>query len=74
MSELANLQTRSLLRLARPHFPVAGLLLFVFGAMWAVLWGAPFSLPRLLLGYLIVLPAHLSVSFSNDYFDSAALR
>jgi 1,4-dihydroxy-2-naphthoate octaprenyltransferase len=74
MSEPANSQTRSLLRLARPHFPVAGLLLFVFGAMWAVLLGAPLSLPRLLLGYLIVLPAHLSVSFSNDYFDTEVDR
>jgi 1,4-dihydroxy-2-naphthoate octaprenyltransferase len=33
------------------------------------LLGSPFSLPRMLLGYLILLPAHLSVSYSNDYFD-----
>jgi 1,4-dihydroxy-2-naphthoate octaprenyltransferase len=58
-----------LMRLARPHFLIAGLVLFVFGASWAILLGAPFSLPRLLLGYLVVLPAHLSVSYSNDYFD-----
>jgi 1,4-dihydroxy-2-naphthoate octaprenyltransferase len=57
------------MRLARPHFLLAGLALFVFGASWAILLGAPFSLPRLLLGYLVFLPAHLSVSFSNDYFD-----
>jgi 1,4-dihydroxy-2-naphthoate octaprenyltransferase len=31
--------------------------------------GAPFSLSRILLGYLALLPAHLSVSYSNDYFD-----
>jgi 1,4-dihydroxy-2-naphthoate octaprenyltransferase len=31
--------------------------------------GAPFYLPRILLGYLVFLPAHLSISFSNDYFD-----
>jgi 1,4-dihydroxy-2-naphthoate octaprenyltransferase len=58
-----------LMRLARPHFLLAGLALFVFGASWAILLGAPFSLPRLLLGYLILLAAHLSVSYSNDYFD-----
>jgi len=55
--------------LARIHFLVASLTLFIAGAVWAILLGAPFSLVRLLFGYLIVLPAHLSVSFSNDYFD-----
>jgi 1,4-dihydroxy-2-naphthoate octaprenyltransferase len=43
--------------------------LFAFGALWAVLLGAPISLSRILLGYLVLLPAHLSVSYSNDYFD-----
>ena len=41
----------------------------MFGASWAVLLGASFSLSRILLGYLVLLPAHLSVSYSNDYFD-----
>lgn len=59
-----------LLRLARPQFLIAGILLYLFGALWAVLLGAPLAWPRLLLGYLIVMPAHLSVSFSNDYFDT----
>jgi 1,4-dihydroxy-2-naphthoate octaprenyltransferase len=54
---------------ARPQFLVAGLAIFVFGTAWAVLLGAPFSLPRVLLGYLVLLPAQLSVSYSNDYFD-----
>jgi 1,4-dihydroxy-2-naphthoate octaprenyltransferase len=58
-----------LLRVARPQFLISGLALFVFGACWAVLLGAPFSLSRTLLGYLALLPAHLSVSYSNDYFD-----
>jgi 1,4-dihydroxy-2-naphthoate octaprenyltransferase len=43
--------------------------LFAFGALWAVLLGAPIFLPRILLGYLVLLPAHLSISYSNDYFD-----
>jgi len=59
----------NLLRVARPQFLIAGLALFVFGISWAVLSGAPFSLSRILLGYLVLLPAHLSVSYSNDYFD-----
>jgi 1,4-dihydroxy-2-naphthoate octaprenyltransferase len=57
------------LQIARPQFLIVGLALFLFGALWAVLLGAPFSLARLLLGYLVVMPAHLSVSYSNDYFD-----
>jgi 1,4-dihydroxy-2-naphthoate octaprenyltransferase len=48
---------------------LAGVSLFLIGAFWAILSGAPFSLPRLILGYLIILPGHLSISFSNDYFD-----
>ena len=58
-----------LLQLARPQFLIAGLALFAFGASWAILLGASFSMPRMLLGYLVLLPAHLSISFSNDYFD-----
>jgi len=59
-----------LLRLAQPQFLIAGILLHLFGALWAVLLGAPLAWPWLLLGYLIVMPAHLSVSFSNNYFDT----
>jgi 1,4-dihydroxy-2-naphthoate polyprenyltransferase len=59
----------NLFKVARLQFAVIGLFLFLFGALWAVLLGAPFSLPRLLLGYLIMLAAQLSVHFGNDYFD-----
>jgi 1,4-dihydroxy-2-naphthoate polyprenyltransferase len=58
-----------LFKVARPQFIISGLALFIFGASWAVLLGAPFSLSRALLGYLVLLPAHLSVSYSNDFFD-----
>ena len=60
-----------LLRVGRPQFLIVGLALFVFGAILAVRLGAPYSLTRLLLGYLIILPAQLSVHYSNDYFDVA---
>ena len=60
-----------LLRLARPHFLIAGLSLFFFGAFWAILNGAAISPLRLVLGYLIVFLGQLSISFSNDYFDVA---
>src|SRR5512135_3463209 len=58
-----------LLRVARFQFLICGMALFAFGALWAVLMGAPVYLSRILLGYLVLLPAHLSVSYSNDYFD-----
>jgi 1,4-dihydroxy-2-naphthoate octaprenyltransferase len=57
-------------KLARLQFLVAGLALFLFGALVAVLLGSPFSFVRLLLGCLIVLPAQLSVNLGNDYFDA----
>ncbi len=60
-----------LLRLARMQFLLASLGLFTLGAVWAVLSGAPLTPLRLLLGYLVIFLAHLSVSFSNDYFDVA---
>jgi len=58
-----------MLRVARLQFLICGMALFAFGALWAILLGAPISLSRILLGYLVLLPAHLSISYSNDYFD-----
>jgi 1,4-dihydroxy-2-naphthoate octaprenyltransferase len=58
-----------LIQVARPQFLIASLALFTIGAFGAILLGASYSLPRMLLGYLIILPAHLSISYSNDYFD-----
>src|SRR5512141_2324015 len=58
-----------LFKVARPQFLIVGLTLFVLGALWAVLLGAVFSPLHLLLEYLVILPAQLSVHFSNDYFD-----
>ncbi len=63
-----------LFKVARPQFLIVGLTLFVFGALWAVLLGAFFSPLRLLFGYLVILPAQLSVHFGNDYFDIASDR
>jgi 1,4-dihydroxy-2-naphthoate octaprenyltransferase len=63
-----------LLRVGRLQFLISGLALFVLGALLAVRLGAPFSMPRLILGYLVILPAQLSVNYSNDYFDVAVDR
>ncbi len=61
-----------LLRLARPHFLLAGLDLYVLGAASVVAHGAPFVLWPAVLGYLTILLAQASLSFSNDYFDIEA--
>jgi 1,4-dihydroxy-2-naphthoate octaprenyltransferase len=58
-----------LIRLARPQFLLASLVLFTMGAAWAIILGAEPGFWKLLWGYLIVFSAQLSVSFSNDYFD-----
>jgi 1,4-dihydroxy-2-naphthoate octaprenyltransferase len=63
-----------LLRVARLQFLIVGLALFVFGALWAVLLGDDLSPVRLLFGYMVILPAQLSVHFSNDYFDLTSDR
>lgn len=63
-----------MIRLGRWHFVAAGLLLYTFGALSAALAGAPWDAARYALGYLVVLPAHLSVSYSNDYFDAESDR
>jgi 1,4-dihydroxy-2-naphthoate octaprenyltransferase len=63
-----------LLKVARPKFLIVGLTLFLLGALWSILLGAIFSPFRLLFGYLVILPAQLSVHFSNDYFDIASDR
>lgn len=58
-----------LIQAGRLHFLIAGFLLYVIGALFAVRMGAPLDLNIFLMGYLICGTAHLSVSYSNDYFD-----
>lgn len=60
---------RLLIRTGRFHFLGAGFLLYLTGALYAVRTGTPFSLLPFLAGYLVCGSAHLSVSYSNDYFD-----
>ncbi|NLG50769.1 MAG: prenyltransferase [Chloroflexi bacterium] len=69
--------TRSLpavLKLGRLHMIVAGFLLFSLGALVALYDSAPFGMGRFLLGFLILMPAHLSLHYSNDYWDAEADR
>lgn len=64
----------SLVGLVRPRFLLGGALFFLMGLLLAIILGAPFDLPRCLFGYAIFLAGHLSISFSNDYFDYAVDR
>lgn len=59
----------AILRLSRAHFLIPGIMLYVFGAFFAQAMDAGLDLVRGLFGYAIFGLAHLSVSFSNDYFD-----
>jgi len=58
-----------ILKLARLHFLVSGILLYTTGAVLAWANGFAISWDKFLFGYLIFFLAHLSLHFSNDYFD-----
>jgi 1,4-dihydroxy-2-naphthoate octaprenyltransferase len=63
-----------ILKLARFRFLIPGLLIYTLGALLAIINGAIGDPIKFLLGYAIFGTAHLSVSFSNDYFDREADR
>jgi 1,4-dihydroxy-2-naphthoate octaprenyltransferase len=63
-----------LIRLARPFFLIPGVLLFTLGALLAIANGAAIEPGLFIFGYAIFFFAHLSVPFSNDYFDQEADR
>lgn len=58
-----------ILKLGRFHFPLGGLFIFLSGAFLSLIFYDQFSWIRLIGGYLVLFTAHLSVSYSNDYFD-----
>ncbi len=58
-----------IIKLGRLHFVGGGFLLFCLGVLLAIATGGEISFSKFLLGYAILFSAHLSVSYSNDYFD-----
>jgi 1,4-dihydroxy-2-naphthoate octaprenyltransferase len=58
-----------IVKLGRPQYLVGDFLLFTMGALLAVLLHAEFVLSKFILGYAILFTAHLSVHYSNDYYD-----
>lgn len=58
-----------IMKLGRFQFIFAGFLYFCIGAFLAVLLNAEFSLDKFVFGYAVFFMAHLSMHYSNDYFD-----
>jgi 1,4-dihydroxy-2-naphthoate octaprenyltransferase len=58
-----------LITLGRFQFLIGGFLLYTVGALLAVISTGDFPVFYYLFGYLIMLPAHLSLSYSNNYYD-----
>ena len=58
-----------IIKLGRLHFLAAGFLTYLMGVLLAVTLFNVFSWDRFILGYAVLLPAHLMINYSNDYFD-----
>jgi 1,4-dihydroxy-2-naphthoate octaprenyltransferase len=63
------MELAAFIRMGRLPLLLGGFLYYLLGALTAVAAGYPLQVPRILIGYAILGPAHLSVHFSNDYFD-----
>jgi 1,4-dihydroxy-2-naphthoate octaprenyltransferase len=65
-----NLKTViNIIKLGRPQYLAGNFLVFTMGALLAVILGSEFVSSKFILGYLILFTAHLSVHYSNDYYD-----
>jgi 1,4-dihydroxy-2-naphthoate octaprenyltransferase len=62
-------QPKNILRLARFHFLAPGFMLYLMGYLLALLGGVEYDLTKFIFGYFVFFSVHISVSFSNDYFD-----
>ena len=59
----------NIIKLGRLRFLWLGYSLYLMGALLAVAAGASFSLDRFIFGYIVLMIGHLSVHYSNDYYD-----
>jgi 1,4-dihydroxy-2-naphthoate octaprenyltransferase len=60
---------RNIIELGRFRFLAGGFFLYVMGALLASVSGVQFSFFLFFFGYAIMMPGHLSLSYSNNYFD-----
>lgn len=65
---------KKILALGRLRFLSIGMALYAAGSLLALLSGARFDAARIAFGYIILFLGHLSVHYSNDYFDFHADR
>ena len=63
-----------LIRMGRFRSLLCGLALYCMGALYARAAGAQVSLSQAVWGYVVLMFGHLSVSYSNDYYDFYADR
>jgi 1,4-dihydroxy-2-naphthoate octaprenyltransferase len=59
----------NIVKLGRLRFLWLGYSLYMMGALLAVAAGATFSIDRFIFGYIVLMIGHLSVHYSNDYYD-----
>jgi 1,4-dihydroxy-2-naphthoate octaprenyltransferase len=60
---------RKIIELGRLRFLAGGFFLYIMGSLLAISSGIGFSFNLFIFGYAIMLPAHLGLSYSNNYFD-----
>lgn len=65
---------KKILALGRLRFLSIGMALYALGSLLALFSGARFDASRIAFGYVILFLGHLSVHYSNDYFDYHADR
>jgi len=65
-----NNKLKNIIELGRFRFLAAGFFLYTMGVFLAIVSGVDFSYTFFIFGYAIMLPAHLSLSYSNNYFDT----
>jgi 1,4-dihydroxy-2-naphthoate octaprenyltransferase len=59
-----------ILKLGRIYFIIPGFLIYLSGSLFSVLTGSDFEIKKFILGYFPLFLAQLSVSYSNDYYDT----
>jgi 1,4-dihydroxy-2-naphthoate octaprenyltransferase len=67
--KIFKFKIKELIELGRFRFLAGGFLLYAMGFLLASLSINNFSLTLFLFGYAIMLPGHLGLSYSNNYFD-----
>lgn len=60
---------KNIIELGRFRFLTGGFFLYCMGALLASVYQGEFSFFLFFVGYAIMMPAHLSLSYSNNYFD-----